>query len=121
MFRLIVAALAVIGLVSLFFGDGAAAAVGLGFLAIPLVLAKVFFFVLLLGFIARGVSGGGRRRPGPPWAWQVDAEDWQSRPRRSRRYEQRRPDRPSREDQFEEWHRLAHARKEVDDWAPPVE
>ncbi|NNK90839.1 MAG: hypothetical protein HKO87_00250 [Acidimicrobiia bacterium] len=124
MFRLVVAALAIVGLVSLFFGSGPAAAVGVGFLAIPLILAKVFFFVLLLGFIARGVSGHRGRRghwrnqsaQGRPWMWQVPS-DREGRSRQSRRS---RPERPSREDDFEEWHRMAHARKEVDDWAPPV-
>ncbi|NNC75984.1 MAG: hypothetical protein HKN93_10800 [Acidimicrobiia bacterium] len=115
MFRLVVAALAIVGLTSLFFGAGAATAAGIGLLAIPLILAKVFFFMLIFGFIARGAFGHrsrrgpwqAQRRQGPPWTWQQS-------PRGPR------PESRSREDDFDEWHRMSHARKEVDDWAPPV-
>lgn len=110
MIRLAIVALAIVGLVSLFSGGVAGAATGAGFLLLLplLVLAKIVLFVVLLGFIARGCGWRRPYRPGPPWVW------------RERRDEER-PDKPSREDEFAEWHRMAHAREEVDGWLPDVD
>ena len=110
MFRFLIAALAVVGLVSLFSSGASAAATGAGFLLLfpLLLLAKIMFFVILFGFIGRGVSRRGPSRNWPAWG------GW---------------DRPShkgengkkREDDFEEWHRMAHAKEEVNSWIEDVE
>jgi hypothetical protein len=113
MFRFVIAALAVVGLVSLFSGGVSGAATGFGFLfLLPLLLfAKVFFFMMLFGVIGSGVA----RRRGAPWgAWERP-----QRPggRRSRGDEGT----SSREDDFESWHRMAHAKEEVASWTENVD
>ena len=110
MFRLAIVVLAVIGLVSLFSGGASAAATGVGFLfLLPLlVLAKVFFIIMLFAFFGRGF---GRQRPTriePPWG-------------RRNRQQARDAEKKSREDAFEEWHRLSHARQEVDSWLEDID
>ena len=92
MFRLVVVALAVIGLFSLFGGAG----IGALFL-VPL---GIFLVLAMLGVVGCGMMGRGR-----------NVRRWQP----SRRERAAEPDR-SREERFEEWHRLAHARDEVDSW-----
>ena len=86
MFRLVIVALAVIGAFSLFGGVGIGA-----FFLLPLL------FIGMMMFVGCGMRRGRRR--------------WQSgdrgRPVR---------DSASREDRFDEWHRIAHAREEVDSW-----
>jgi hypothetical protein len=110
MFRFFIAALAVVGLVSLFSSGSSAAATGVGFLFLfpLLLLAKVLFFVMLFGFIGRGFARRGPSRDWPGW------DSWERRP-------QRREDRKTREDDFDEWHRMAHAKEEVDSWIEDVE
>lgn len=110
MFRFLIAALAVVGLVSLFSSGASAAATGAGFLLLfpLLLLAKILFFVMLLGFVGRGFS-----RRGPAQDWPGESR-WE-RPRRSG------DERRTREDHFDEWHRMAHAREEVDSWIEDVD
>lgn len=110
MFRLAIAVLAVVGLVSLFSSGASGAAAGAGFLFLfpLLLLAKVLFVVMLFGFMGRRL---GRPRPSryePPWGRRDRAK--------SDAGEQR-----TREDAFEEWHRMAHAREEVDSWLEDVD
>ncbi len=98
MFRLLVVVLAVVGLFSLF---GGAAAGGLAaLLFFPILLLKLAFFVMVLGFIGRRIGGwdGG---------WEAPRHHRRPRPREPRR---------SGEERFDEWHRMAHAREEVDSW-----
>lgn len=113
MFRFIVAVLAIVGVVALLTGGVSAAAVGTGLLVFPLlIVAKIAFFVLLFGafgrmFWHRSRSFGDGTYP--EWGW--------GRNPRARRSE---TERKSAEQSFEEWHRMAHAREEVDSWAPPI-
>lgn len=73
-------------------------------LFLPILLIKVAFFMMLFGFVGRRVySTRGR------WDWDEPRWTGRSRPRRPI---QTRTD----EDRFEEWHRMAHAREEVDGW-----
>jgi len=108
MIRLAIAALAIVGLFSLFTGGASGAAAGSGFLVLfpLLILAKILFVAMLFGFFGRGFARRGPYRP--PWAWRD-------------RGESTRDERSAREDDFEEWHRMAHARKEVDGWVEDVE
>ena len=103
--RFVVVVLAVIGLVAVFnsvFGS-AAASVGL-LLLIPILLFKLFIIMMLLGFIGRKF-----------WGWGDHPHRWRHQGGRRRR-----PDIPSSEDRFENWHRMAHAKEEVDSWDPEV-
>ncbi len=102
MFFIVVLVLAIVGLSSLLGGT-----VGAGALfVLPILAFKIVFFMALFGFIAQGMRGWHRpeRRERPEWP------SWTSRPRRSQR-----PERSS-EERFDEWHRMAHARDEVDSW-----
>lgn len=108
--RFIIGALAVIGLVALFTGEAiSVGGVAAGFLWL---LIPLFFFKFMLF----GMFFGGRRmargdwQGGPPWMRDREGGDW--RPQR----EQEREERPDRTTDFEEWHRMAHAREEVDSW-----
>ncbi len=109
MIRLAIVVLAVIGMVSLLGGGVSGAAAGAGFLLLlPLLFfAKIVFFAALIGFIGRGFGRRPPYRSGPPWSWRERQTD--------------RPSRSSRENEFDEWHRMAHAREEVDGWVPDVE
>jgi hypothetical protein len=107
MFRFALVFLAAFGLASLLFGESGAG-VGLGFLVLfPLfVLVKVMFIAMLFGYFGHRARRGGDPGWGGPagWRrpeWRRDREDTGS---------------PSAEDRFEEWHRMAHAREEVDSW-----
>lgn len=110
MFRLAIAVLAVVGLVSLFSGGTSGAAAGAGFLFLfpLLLLAKVFFFVMLFGFMGRRFGRSDARRYEPPWSRRERGKNDNSEKR-------------SGEDAFEEWHRMAHAREEVDSWLEDVD
>ena len=110
MFRFVIAALAIVGLVSLFSSGASAAATGVGFLFLfPLLLiAKIMFFVILFGFIGRGFSRRGPSRDWPDWG------RWERPPRRG-------DERKTRENDFEDWHRMAHAKEEVNSWIEEVE
>ncbi|MBT8203702.1 MAG: hypothetical protein KJO17_12535 [Acidimicrobiia bacterium] len=111
MFMLLVLALfvfAAIGVGSVFGGVGAV-------FLLPFLLIKVAFFMMLLGFVGRRMW---HRSPDREWDWVGD----RGRSRGSRRA---RPDsgaaRRSDEDRFEEWHRMAHAREEVDGWVSDLD
>jgi hypothetical protein len=118
MFRFLFLVLAGVGLGALIFGEGSW---GLGLLLLfpVLLLAKVAFILLLFGFFGRMMWHRGRpgwrgpsewhapRREGPP-SWQ--------RPRWGDGGGEAGP--AGDEARFEEWHRMAHAREEVDSWAP---
>jgi hypothetical protein len=108
MFRLVVAILAIVGVVSLVSGGVAAAGVGLGVLLLPLLfVAKFVFFMMLFGAFGRMFWHKRQRFDGsasPDW--------WGKRPTyRSVPAEQTSP-----EEDFEDWHRMAHAKKEVESW-----
>lgn len=105
------------------FGEGVAASI----LAVPFVIAgflfKVLFFMLLFGFLMKAFRGGGhvrysrdRERGGDfdQWRNHYRQGQWKARPDTDEKPE-------GRADRFEEWHRMAHARQEVDDYSPPVE
>jgi len=106
------------------FGESAAA----GLLAAPFIVAglafKVALFFLFFGLVTRafGACGSRGRRPsgwdrGSFDKWSEDArQQWQ---RRHDRHESE--ETPGGDDRFDEWHRTAHARQEVDDHVPPVE
>lgn len=100
--------LAMIGLGSVL-GSGVA---GLAALAlIPILLLKFMFFMFLFGFVGRRFWYSGRR-PGSGWG----EPPWRGRSRS----ESASP-RPSAEDRFDEWHRMAHAREEVDGWVSDLD
>jgi len=107
-FLIALLALAMVGLVSIL-GTGVAW-VGALFL-LPLLILKVAFVLMLFGFIGRRITG---RRP----SWDWDETRWVGRSRPSRRRPE--PSEP-REDRFEEWHRMAHAREEVDGWVADID
>jgi hypothetical protein len=85
---------------------------------------KVVLFFMLFGLAAKMFAGSVRRDRrtrnwcGPSREWWSD----EARSPWSRRGTSSESDRDeSRNDRFEEWHRMAHARQEVDDHTPPVE
>lgn len=100
-----------------------------GLLAAPFIVVglvfKIALFALLFGFIAKKVGGHwhdpeGRRsrmqggsRSTPPW--------WAEHARHHRRGTSEAEEPSGGSNQFDEWHRMAHARQEVDDHVPPVE
>lgn len=100
-------------------GEGAAG----GLLALPILAVglvfKVMFFMLLIGFFMRVFGGRNHRHMSgtgaPPWMRQEFQKAWSEKGSRDEEPH------ASKSDRFEEWHRMAHAREEVDDYAPPVE
>jgi hypothetical protein len=106
-FRFVFFALAIVGIFSIFSGALGTAAATVGGLALFGILAlKLLFVMMIFGFFASRAWG----RDDGPRSWRPRPRPW--RPRRQ-------PDEapaPSREEQFEDWHRLAHAREEVDSW-----
>lgn len=106
---------------------GGSAAVG-GLLAAPFIalgfVFKIVLFFLLFGLVVRLFAGAGARNgrnsrwSGPCNEWWSDETRWRwpSRSESSPVHEDE-----SDDDRFAEWHRMAHARKEVDDHTPPVE
>lgn len=100
----IILILAIIGLASLFGATAGTAFTALGaVLLIPIFLFKLFLLFGVLGFFAR--------RWGHGWDGPRHRQSWRRRERSPR--EER-----SGTDRFEEWHRLAHAKEEVDSWVP---
>lgn len=104
--RLAVTVLAVIGLFSLFSSGGTAAAAGAGvaLLAPLFIVGKIAFFMLIFGMLGRGF---GHRSPWGRQAYQ--------RPERGDQSSE-----PITEADFEEWHRLNHAKDEVDGWVSEI-
>ena len=102
LFFVAVIVLAMIGLASLL-------GTGVGWIAaavlVPLVLIKVLFVLAMFGLISRKMVTGRSS-----WDWTEHKGYRRPRPR------SRSEASPSREERFEEWHRMAHAREEVDGW-----
>jgi hypothetical protein len=130
MFRFAVAVLAVIGLVSLI-GGASAFAVGIGWLVLaPLLFVfKIMLFFMIFGAIAQAVSHRGGSSWGRGWDHRrphMRGHGWDrgrsrstsrvDRYGRSSARSERGDDRPADEERFEEWHRMQHARREVDSW-----
>ena len=114
MFRFAFLLLAGVAVAALLFGGAGTAAAGVGFLAaFPLLLlAKLAFVAMIFGmFSRRGYGPGWRNNEFRPF-WGRD--DFGSRPAGK-------DEGPTETDRFEEWHRMAHAREEVDSWAPEPE
>lgn len=108
MFRLGIAVLAIVGLVSLLSGTAGWVAVG----GIALLAPLFFIFKIMLFFMIFGMfKGAFAHRHGH----HSDRFPWDRRPRRR----DTRSDGPSDEERFEEWHRIQHARDEVDSWVDP--
>lgn len=107
MFRFGIAILAIIGLVSLLSGAASWAIGGLFVLLLPLLfIAKIMFILLIFGMFKGFAHRRGYAHHGP-WGW---------RPRR----QVDRSGEPSEQERFDEWHRLQHARDEVDGWVNPT-
>ena len=101
--------------------SGAATVVAAPFIVLGFIF-KIMLAVFLFGLLARmfgGHRGGqnhhGHRGKGGPWSAEAK-ENWQRRHESADGTQQSGPS-----DRFEEWHRLAHAREEVDEHVPPVE
>ncbi len=86
---------------------GGVASTGLAALGAVVLLPILFFkgllFLMILGFFASAFCNRGRRW-GPPRSRRTADDDR----------------RPAAEERFEEWHRMAHAREEVDSWTPEL-
>jgi hypothetical protein len=108
MFRFAIAVLAAIGLGTLLFGGVTGLAVGAGWLLLaPLFfIFKIMLFVMIFGMFKAAFGHGRRQSARGPWGW---------RPSPDRPVERG----PSSREQFQEWHNLEHARKEVDSWVEP--
>jgi len=108
------------------FGNGGTAAtlVAAPVLALGFVF-KVMLFMFLFSFLARAFgrnthrshnSPRSRHHNGPPWMRPDFRGAWDEK-----RGTDGEEDHPTPADHFGEWHRMAHAREEVDDYAPPME
>lgn len=109
MFFLFFVAIMVLAMIGL----GSVLGTGVGWIAaavvLPLLLIKVLFVLAMFGFIGRKMVGKAS------WDWDVHRRVRKPRPRR-------RPESSvSREEGFEEWHRMAHAREEVDGWVSDLD
>jgi len=104
---------------ALLFGGAATAGT---VVAAPLIilgfLFKIVLFVFLFGFIAKMLGGfaGHRGWSGDRQRWAEEGRDWRRRTADSVSADGENPS-----DQFDEWHRIAHGRQEVDEHTPPVE
>jgi len=117
MFRFAFVILAGIGLGALLFGGANSAATGIWFLAlIPIFLFfKLLFIAMLFGIFARS-------RFSKQWKTEDFRPPWPRGSGSRRRSTSRRPDKgPADTDRFEEWHRMAHAKEEVESWADEPE
>jgi hypothetical protein len=102
MFFLLIVALFVFAAI----GVGSVLGPGLAWLVLlPILMLKVAFLLMLFGVAGR--AWHSRRM----WEWDEPRWRGRSRPRTPRETPSRRD-----EDRFEEWHRMAHAREEVDGW-----
>ncbi len=115
MFRFAILILAGIGLGALIFGGGPAAGTGVWFLAaIPLFfLLKIMLIATFFGVFARRRFRDHMKEEGWEHPWARRGASWQRPPRRRRQSEQKKP---NETDRFDEWHRMAHAKEEVDSW-----
>lgn len=117
MFRFAIVVLAGIGLGALLFGGTSSTAAGVGFLA----LIPIFFFFKVL-FVAMLFGMFARHRFGNQWSRDDYRPPW-SRGQGSRRGSRSsdKEDGSAQTERFEEWHRMAHAKEEVDSWADAPE
>ncbi len=100
MFRFVIFALAVVGLYSVFSGAVGATAVGVAALfLVPLIVLKLFILMTVAGVVAHRIRGGDFRHRGRRRSGRVPGQS-----------------QPPEEERFDEWHRLAHAREEVEGW-----
>ncbi len=118
MFRFAFLVLAGIGLGAILFSGAQSAAVGIGFLAlIPLFfLFKILLIATFFGVFARRRFGDSMKEEGWEHPWVRREGTWR-RPQRRRSKE----DQANETDRFEEWHRMAHAKEEVDGWVDKPE
>ncbi|MBG7605769.1 MAG: hypothetical protein IZT58_14275 [Actinobacteria bacterium] len=114
MFRFAILVLAGIAVGAVIFGGAGSAAAGVGFFALfpLLLLAKLVFIAMIFGLFAR--RGYGSR-----WRTGEFRSFWDRDPSGSRGATK--DERQSETDRFEQWHRMAHAREEVDSWVPEPE
>jgi hypothetical protein len=108
MFLVFLVALIILAMIGLGSALGSGLAGLSAIIVLPILLVKVGFVLMLVGFVGRRMAGRRSSWDGERPGW---AEHW--RPR------QEKPA-VSHEDRFEEWHRMAHARQEVDDHTPPI-
>ena len=111
MFRFVVALLAAFGLGALIFGGNAATAAGLVLLAPLFFIFKVMLFFMLFGMISSAFWRRGGRPNRMRWQAYHPHRGWTS----SEDDEVVGTSR-TETDRFEEWHRMAHAREEVESW-----
>lgn len=109
MFRFAFLAFALIAVGALLFGGAQAAGATMLVFAPLLILGKIFLVLVLFGVIGGFFWRGSEGRPPSrsPWA--------------RRRPRSQAPREKSREEQFEDWHRLAHAQDEVDGWTEDLD
>ena len=109
---------------ALLFGAGGTTAT---WVATPLIVLgfglKLMLFMLFFGVMARAFGRkthwrgrSSEHQSGPPWMRHDSRSPWNEKDAST---EQKAHTTPT--DHFDEWHRMAHAREEVDDYAPPVE
>jgi len=79
---------------------------------------KAVLFVFLFGFIAKMFGGfaGHRGWNGDRQRWAEEGREW-----RRRSADAAADDARDSSDLFDEWHRIAHGRQEVDEHTPPIE
>lgn len=110
MFFLFFGAIIVLAMIGL----GSVLGTGVGWIAaavlLPLLVIKVLFVLAMFGFIGRRMVAGRSS-----WDWAEHKSPRRRRPSRSPEAS------PSREERFEEWHRMAHAREEVDGWVDDLD
>lgn len=113
MFRFAILVLAGIGLGAILFGGAPSAAAGIGFLAlIPLLfLFKILLIATFFGFVVRRRFSSEMNDGGNKHSW-----DWQPGPWRRPQRRQKPDSKSTENDRFEDWHRMAHAKEEVDGW-----
>jgi hypothetical protein len=114
MFRFVIALLAAFGLGALIFGGNTVSVAGLVLLVPLFFIFKVMLFMMLFGLVSSAIWGRGGRSPRPCW--------------QSHRHHRSRGTGGSTDaasgragdetDRFEEWHRMAHAKEEVESWIP---
>ena len=114
MFRFVIALLAAFGLGALVFGGNAATAAGLVLLVPLFFIFKVLLFVMLFGLVSSAIWGKGGRRHRSGWH-QYHYRRGSGAGASTDDASGRRRDETGR---FEEWHRMAHAKEEVESWTP---
>lgn len=89
---------------SLFGGAASTGFAALGALMVlPILFFKGVFLLMIFGFFGR-MAFGHRHRDRDSWRRPAASNDAS----------------PSPDQQFEDWHRMAHAREEVESWTPEL-